>query len=367
MSTIRVGVIGLGRIAQMKHLPLLIESRDFSVEAVCDLSRNVTEALGRRYRVPVSTTDYRQLLDTQLDAVFICTTMHEEIINAALERDLAIFVEKPTSWSVDGANRIAVRARKAKPFAVGFMKAALPAVAELKEGLRGHPPQFVRVHNFGGGLNAYHADLPSIVKPTDFTPRQKAEEESAVVNEIQSMLPGAGPRKWAAYRFLLDLLGHDLALVAAIIGLPTRVESSTISYGKGEPTSEWSAKSASEHRALVTSTMRLSNGGLLQLAAGAYFVDDREWDEEVAFFGERNARVTFPFPFARDPAIRIEWQYATTRGFERVVSHPRYADPFRLQIECFARSIRENQPVLVSADDAAAVNSLVYSIIKAAP
>lgn len=367
MSPIRVGVIGLGRIAQLKHLPLLMESPDYSVEAVCDLSKTVTEALSRRYRIPVATTDYRQLLDGRLDAVFICTTMHEEIVNAAFQRDLAIFVEKPLSWSVEAAKRIAVRARQSKPFTVGFMKAALPVVAELKEGLHDYPPRLVRIHNFGGGLKPYHADLPSIVKPSDLTSQQKKEEESAVINEIQSTLPDAGPTKWAAYRFLLDLLGHDLALVAAVTGLPTRVEASAISCGRGEPAGEWSRKTASEHRILVTSTMRIPNGDLLQLAAGAYFADDREWDEEVTFFGDRNARVVLPFPFARDAAIHVEWQHANVSGLARGVSRPRFSDPFRLQIESFARSIRESQPVLVNADDAAAITALVRSIVASAP
>ena len=54
---LRVGVAGLGAVAQAVHLPLLAGLRDtFQVAAICDLSRALLTAIGERYRVP---SEYR--------------------------------------------------------------------------------------------------------------------------------------------------------------------------------------------------------------------------------------------------------------------------------------------------------------------
>src|SRR3954447_2371205 len=50
---IRVGVAGLGAVAQAVHLPLLARHEDvFEIAAIADLSPSLRTALGERYRVP---------------------------------------------------------------------------------------------------------------------------------------------------------------------------------------------------------------------------------------------------------------------------------------------------------------------------
>jgi predicted dehydrogenase len=50
---LRVGVVGCGLIAQVKHLPILSELHDrYEVAAVCDLSPEVVDACRRRHQVP---------------------------------------------------------------------------------------------------------------------------------------------------------------------------------------------------------------------------------------------------------------------------------------------------------------------------
>jgi hypothetical protein len=48
-APLRLGVIGLGTVAQAAHLPILAKRRDvFQVAAVCDLSTSLCEAVGER-------------------------------------------------------------------------------------------------------------------------------------------------------------------------------------------------------------------------------------------------------------------------------------------------------------------------------
>ena len=56
---IRVGVVGCGEIAQVMHLPLLLELPEYAIGGLCDLSGSVVDHLGEQYGVALGTTDYR--------------------------------------------------------------------------------------------------------------------------------------------------------------------------------------------------------------------------------------------------------------------------------------------------------------------
>ena len=50
---VRLGVIGLGAVAQAVHLPLLERLRDaFEIHAIADVSAHLIAAIGERYQVP---------------------------------------------------------------------------------------------------------------------------------------------------------------------------------------------------------------------------------------------------------------------------------------------------------------------------
>src|ERR671934_695099 len=81
---LRVGVVGCGLIAQVKHLPILAELHDrYKVAAVCDLSPEVVDACRRRHRVPQGFTRWEDLLEQPLDAVWVLTGGRHAPIPAA--------------------------------------------------------------------------------------------------------------------------------------------------------------------------------------------------------------------------------------------------------------------------------------------
>src|ERR1700694_5908920 len=54
MTKIKIGLVGLGKIAQIIHLPILQTHADkFEIAAICDISQELLSALGERYHVPV--------------------------------------------------------------------------------------------------------------------------------------------------------------------------------------------------------------------------------------------------------------------------------------------------------------------------
>src|SRR5207244_4954115 len=108
--TVRVGVVGGGLIAQAEHLPYLSSLSDrFSIAALAEPSLTVREALGARYGIGSLVADYRSLLDKAgLDAIVVCSPhgTHAEVVLAALDAGLHVFVEKPMCITVGGGDSI---------------------------------------------------------------------------------------------------------------------------------------------------------------------------------------------------------------------------------------------------------------------
>jgi predicted dehydrogenase len=94
---VRCGVIGAGWWATYAHLPALTQhpcARMVAIQKRClDEARRVAADFG----VPHAFTDWRELLDDDLDAAVIASSpnLHYEQALAAIERGLHVLVEKP--------------------------------------------------------------------------------------------------------------------------------------------------------------------------------------------------------------------------------------------------------------------------------
>ncbi len=93
---LKIGVIGAGRMG-LTHYSIANAHADAAITSVADPSRLVTTMLGK-YAGVRTYKDFRGLLKNEdLDGVLVCTppAFNPEILEAALERGLATFCEKP--------------------------------------------------------------------------------------------------------------------------------------------------------------------------------------------------------------------------------------------------------------------------------
>ena len=52
MKPVRIGVVGCGAIAQVQHLPNLLElDEEFEIVGVCDVSAGTAEYVAKRFKV----------------------------------------------------------------------------------------------------------------------------------------------------------------------------------------------------------------------------------------------------------------------------------------------------------------------------
>jgi predicted dehydrogenase len=113
----KIGIVGLGWIAQVFHLPVLTRFTDVEIPCVCDRDKNRAKAIAERYGIPRYYSEYEEMLKTEeLDAVDICTSTdaHTEVAIASVEMKRDVFVEKPIARKYDEAIRIAEAVRKNK-------------------------------------------------------------------------------------------------------------------------------------------------------------------------------------------------------------------------------------------------------------
>lgn len=169
MKTLRIGLIGVGGrggLAYFAHRP------DEGVELVAgaDVDEAALDMFRDTYGPGVFVAeDYRDLLDKELDAVFITSPdyCHEEHAVAALEAGLAVYLEKPMAITIEGCDRILeVAAKRGAKLYVGHnmrhmgfvlkMKALIDqgAIGEVKAGWCRH---FI---SYGGDayFKDWHAD-----------------------------------------------------------------------------------------------------------------------------------------------------------------------------------------------------------------
>jgi predicted dehydrogenase len=117
MEKVRIGVVGLGWVAQVFHLPILTKFTDAEVVAVCDKDKARARFIAERFGVPRFHTDHEKMLASEeLDVVHVCTSTdaHLPVTVASLQAGKDVFVEKPIARKYSEALRMAEVAAETK-------------------------------------------------------------------------------------------------------------------------------------------------------------------------------------------------------------------------------------------------------------
>jgi myo-inositol 2-dehydrogenase/D-chiro-inositol 1-dehydrogenase len=150
-GTVRIGIIGVGRIGSM-HAELLVQRiPGAAVTRVYDAFPGSARAAADALGVTVSESVEALLGSPDVDAVAICTSTdtHADLIVAAAEAGKAIFCEKPVSLDLAEVDRALAAVEAAGvPFQIGFNRRFDPAhaavAAAVADGEVGEP-QIVRI------------------------------------------------------------------------------------------------------------------------------------------------------------------------------------------------------------------------------
>lgn len=141
MDKVRIGVVGVGWVAQVIHLPILMKLPEASVVAVCDKDKARVKLVGEKFGITRQYTDVDQMLTQNgLDAVVVCTSTdaHQEATLAALRAGKDVLVEKPIARTYQEALAMATAARESKrKLMVGMNHRFRPDTMILKSFIEG--------------------------------------------------------------------------------------------------------------------------------------------------------------------------------------------------------------------------------------
>lgn len=133
-NTLRIGVVGLGAIAQKAWLPVLAAADGWTLQAAWSPGREKAQRICATWRI--SLADSLADLAAQCDAVFVhcATAAHYEVVSALLNQGVHVCVDKPLADSLGDAVRLVALAEKKKlTLMVGFNRRFAPLYRELKE------------------------------------------------------------------------------------------------------------------------------------------------------------------------------------------------------------------------------------------
>jgi predicted dehydrogenase len=225
----RVGLIGLGAVAQVIHLPVLAELRDrFEVVAGCDVAEEFARTVCDRYGVPSAYGSAKAMLAAErLDAVAVLNTdeFHCEATVAALEAGCHVLLEKPASLVPREVEQM-IKARDAsgRMVMVGYMRRHAAAYTELRERLRNADRiQHVSMRDIIGPNDYFIRQVAQVLTPTARPAHVSAETARRTADLVEEVLGVATPDTVRAFRLLCGLSSHDLSAMRGLIGSPQGV------------------------------------------------------------------------------------------------------------------------------------------------
>ena len=109
-----IGIIGCGKIAQVRHIPEYNDNPDAKLVAFYDLNAARAKALAEQYGGRAYESVEALLADPNVDAVSVCTASdsHAEITVAALEAGKHVLCEKPMATTLADCERMVSAAKK---------------------------------------------------------------------------------------------------------------------------------------------------------------------------------------------------------------------------------------------------------------
>jgi predicted dehydrogenase len=116
MEKARIGIVGLGSVAQTIHLPILSKCSDVEIVAVCDADRAKAQFVADKFKIRRYYNNFEKMLivEQDLDGIDICTPtmLHKEMAIAAMEEKNNVLVEKPLARTSLEAEEITAAAKK---------------------------------------------------------------------------------------------------------------------------------------------------------------------------------------------------------------------------------------------------------------
>lgn len=341
MPQLRAGVVGLGEVAQIIHLPILAGMNDrFALTAICDISPKLLADLGALYNIPPSARylDFHDIAArSDLDVIFVLNSdeYHTDTAIAAMRGGKHVLIEKPMCLTLPEAEML-IRERDAAgvKLMVGYMRRYAPAFLEAVRHVRtlGHI-NYVRVRDIIGHNHQFIDQVHTLIKPDDFPPGAATDRKQRATRMVTEAIGSASAELANSYRLLCGLNSHDLSAMRELVGMPQRVLSASSWNGGG----------------FLVSTMDFGDFRAI-LETGV----DRQvrFDAHIEVYGETSSvRIEYDTPYIRHLPTRAFVTSTDGDFLTQQELRPTYADPYTCELDALHKAIVENGEIKTSAED----------------
>jgi len=303
------GVIGLGSMGT-SHARVYSEIDGVELAAVADVSPERLLGHGDAHGYE----DYRQMLaEESLDIVSVCvpTLLHQEVAMAAIERGVALLVEKPLAATIEEGRALALAARDANvALMVGHVERFNPAVLEMK--------------------------------------RRLAADEIGRVFQVQARRTGPFPRRVRDVGVVHDLAPHDIDIMRFL--LESEVE-----------------RVYAETESGVRTEREDTLAGVLRFANGVIGLLDVNWltpvkVRQLSVLGERGLLVADYLAQEVRLYRNDEAGAPMKQASEQLPVEKR--EPLRVELESFVEAVRRGMQPAVSAEEGLAALAVAEALAE---
>ncbi|MFD2612069.1 Gfo/Idh/MocA family protein [Paenibacillus gansuensis] len=320
---VKVGIIGLGEVAQIIHLPILQGMSElYEVTAICDVSEKLLHAIGNRYHIPNRYLKSKDLIaDPQVDAVFVLNSdeYHTECILEAARQGKHVFVEKPMSLTEQDVHKV-IKAKDDHGIKVmvGYMRRYAPAFQKALEEVRSMVKiNFVRVRDIIGPNSYFIGQSTPVLRFSDIPDELRADKEERAAVLAKDALGDLAESYSSTYRLLCGLSSHDLSAMRNLLGMPMRVLAA----------SRW-------------------NNGMFLSAVFEYedyhvhfetgLDQQGRFDAGIEVFGNtKTVKIDYDTPYIRHLPVQVTIQETEGDSYKETVIRPTYTDPYTVELKHF--------------------------------
>lgn len=325
MPALKVGLIGLGEVAQLMHLPLLADDQRFQIAAITDVSPSLLDHVATRYSVPMRHASAEALIaDPNLDAVFILTPdhLHAPLLEQAIRAKKHVFIEKPAALTAAELRPLVdLDQGNNKVVFVGYMRRFSPAFLELKRRL---PPRdeirHVRIRDLIRESQFFVDQTRNIFRPDDVPADIIASGRAETQRLLKSVMGEATPDQLRAYQVLTGLSSHSFSAMRELFGAPRKVAA------------------ARQHRG--ENVMVMFDYGSFTALYEAVIHDVARFDAgiEVLTFNQ-HFKMNYDTPYIRNLPTRLEITTSGEHSTGTEIVGPWYEDAFRVELGAFHHAV----------------------------
>ncbi|MFO1209837.1 MAG: Gfo/Idh/MocA family oxidoreductase [Amaricoccus sp.] len=353
MTILRVGLVGLGEVAQSIHLPVLRDQRDrWRVAGVFDLSRKLMDLCTAQNPGAVAFPSAEALIASpDVDVVFVLSSdeTHAPLVKAAIAARKHVLLEKPACLTVREIDElIALAQGYDRTIFVGYMRryagAYLAAKAELP---RFEDITHVRIFDLISEGRHFLSKSQTILYPDDVDPEALRRGAAARLALIREVVGEDAPDDLVrAYRGLTALSSHHISAMRGLLGEPKGVVAAHRTNGGAN-------------------TAILFDYGHFIANYDAVVDDLGVFDAMIEVRSNvKRVRIIYDTPYIRSLPTRLEVTEATPAGPVNRTLGPIYADAFSNELTSFHGHIGAGTKPLTDLEDSRRDLALMAAAIE---